>query len=100
MMYAMQPRDRTKYTCTSPLDAPAANGRFGFDPSTFLVPIAMLVLVVATLLRWIDDLSKVGSVTKTTARVKRRATQAAGCRPRILRSLRYGRRRHGRGGIR
>lgn len=42
----------------------------------FVVTIAVIVLVVVTLLRWIDHLSKLGRVTETTARVENVAADA------------------------
>ena len=42
----------------------------------FVVTIAVIVLVVVTLLRWIDHLSKLGRVTETTARVEKVAADA------------------------
>ena len=42
----------------------------------FVVTIAVIVLIVVTLLRWIDHLSKLGRVTETTARVEKVALDA------------------------
>lgn len=42
----------------------------------FVATIAVIVLIVATLLRWIDHLSRLGRVTETTARVEEAASKA------------------------
>jgi uncharacterized membrane protein len=42
----------------------------------FIVTIAVIILIVVTLLRWIDHLSKLGRVTETTARVEKVASDA------------------------
>jgi uncharacterized membrane protein len=42
----------------------------------FVVTAGVIVLIVVTLLRWIDHLSRLGRVTETTARVEKAATQA------------------------
>ena len=42
----------------------------------FVVTIGVIMLVVATLLRWIDHLSRLGRVTETTARVEAVAADA------------------------
>lgn len=56
----------------------------------FVVTIAVIVLIIVTLLRWIDHLSSLGRVTETTARVEvvtieamrsRRERPFLGCRP-------------------
>ncbi|MEO8683689.1 MAG: DUF2254 domain-containing protein [Devosia sp.] len=42
----------------------------------FAATIAVIVLIVATLLRWIDHLSRLGRVIETTARVEQAASKA------------------------
>ncbi|MBO9186416.1 DUF2254 domain-containing protein [Rhizobium sp. L80/93] len=42
----------------------------------FLVTIGVIILIVVTLLRWIDHLSRLGRVTETTERVERVAVEA------------------------
>ncbi|WP_313613711.1 DUF2254 domain-containing protein [Agrobacterium sp.] len=42
----------------------------------FVVTIGVIILIVATLLRWIDHLSRLGRVTETTERVERAAIDA------------------------
>lgn len=42
----------------------------------FVVTAGVIVLIVVTLLRWIDHLSRLGRVTETTERVERAATEA------------------------
>jgi uncharacterized membrane protein len=42
----------------------------------FVVTVGVIVLIVVTLLRWIDHLSRLGRVTETTARVENAASQA------------------------
>jgi uncharacterized membrane protein len=42
----------------------------------FVVTAGVIVLIVVTLLRWIDHLSRLGRVTETTARVEEAASQA------------------------
>lgn len=42
----------------------------------FLVTIGVIILVVVTLLRWIDHLSRLGSVTETTERVEKATARA------------------------
>lgn len=42
----------------------------------FVVTIAVIVLIVGTLLRWIDHLSRLGRVTETTERVEEVTTEA------------------------
>lgn len=42
----------------------------------FVVTIGVIVLIVATLLKWIDHLSRLGRVTETTARVEKVAHDA------------------------
>lgn len=42
----------------------------------FLVTIGVIVLIVVTLLRWIDHLSRLGRVTETTERVEEATTEA------------------------
>ncbi len=42
----------------------------------FVVTAGVIVLIVVTLLRWIDHLSRLGRVTETTARVEKAATDA------------------------
>ncbi len=43
----------------------------------FLVTIGVIILVVVTLLRWIDHLSRLGSVTETTERVEKATARRA-----------------------
>ena len=42
----------------------------------FVVTAGVIILIVVTLLRWIDHLSRLGRVTETTARVEKAATEA------------------------
>ncbi|HEV2553879.1 MAG TPA: DUF2254 domain-containing protein [Bosea sp. (in: a-proteobacteria)] len=42
----------------------------------FVVTAAVIILIVVTLLRWIDHLSRLGRVTETTARVEKAAAEA------------------------
>ncbi|WP_376988580.1 DUF2254 domain-containing protein [Bosea sp. R86505] len=42
----------------------------------FVVTAGVIILIVVTLLRWIDHLSRLGRVTETTARVERAAAEA------------------------
>lgn len=42
----------------------------------FVVTVGVIVLIVVTLLRWIDHLSRLGRVTETTARVENAASEA------------------------
>lgn len=42
----------------------------------FAATVVVIILIVATLLRWIDHLSKLGRVTETTARVEETAAKA------------------------
>ncbi|CAN7721125.1 DUF2254 domain-containing protein [Rhizobium sp. LjRoot98] len=56
----------------------------------FLVTIGVIILIVGTLLRWIDHLSRLGRVTETTERVEKATSEAMrsrrqrpylGCKP-------------------
>lgn len=56
----------------------------------FLVTIGVIVLIIGTLLRWIDHLSRLGRVTETTERVEKATSEAMrsrrqrpclGCKP-------------------
>lgn len=42
----------------------------------FIVTVGVIILIVVTLLRWIDHLSRLGRVTETTARVEKAASDA------------------------